>query len=85
MAVHPVVTKVVIPTITGFSGLLPITITFDPLAVTNSVLETTGMDPDTFSVAKAGVPTFLDPFQLSVEIPFFSLTYLSHFLILGFI
>ena len=58
MAIHPVVTKVVILVITEFSNPLSITVTSDPFAVTDLVPEISGTDPDTFTLARAKVPTF---------------------------
>ena len=52
MAIHPVVMKVVIPIMAGFSDTLPITRTFDLLAVMDSVPEISEMDPDTFTLAR---------------------------------
>ena len=79
MAIHPVVAKVVIPVVMRFSGLLSITISSDLLAITDSVHEISEMDPDMFTLAKAEVPTFRDPFRFSMEIQLFFLTSLSHF------
>ena len=79
MAVHPVVAKVVIPVVTRFSSPLPITITSYLLAVTDLVPEISKTDPDMFTLAKAEVPTFQDPFRFLVEIQLFSLASLSHF------
>ena len=58
MAIHLMVAKVVIPIITGFSGLLPIMVTSDLLAITDSVLEISEMDRSTFTLARREVPTF---------------------------
>ena len=79
MVVHLVVAKVVIPVVMGFSGPLSVTVTSDPLAVTDLVLEISGTDPDMFILARAKVPTFRDPFRFLEEIQFFSLTSLFHF------
>ena len=64
MAIHLVVAKIIISIVMGFSSRLPITLTSDPLAITNLVPEISGMDPDTFTLAKAEVSTFQEPFRL---------------------
>ena len=79
MAVHLVFAKAIIPIVTRFFDPLPVTISSDPLAVTNLVPKISGMDHDTFTLVKAEILTFQDPFWFSVEIQLFSLTSLSHF------
>ena len=52
MAFHPVVAKVVILIVAGFSDLLPITVTSNPLAIMDLVPEISRMDPDTFILVR---------------------------------
>ena len=52
MAVHPVVTKVAIPVVTGFSDPLPVMVTSDPLVVMDLVPEISETDPDMFTLAR---------------------------------
>ena len=86
MAIHLVVAKVAIPTVMRFSDSLPVRVTSDPLAVTDSVSKISRTDLDTFTLARAKVPIFRDPFRFLVEIQLLFLTYLSlFFFILGFI
>ena len=56
MAVHLVIAKVVIPTVTRFFDLLPVIVTSDPLAIMDLVSKISRMDPDTFILAKVEAP-----------------------------
>ena len=58
MAIHPVVAKVVILTVIRFSDPLPVIVTSDLLAITNSVLKISETNPDIFTLAGAEVPIF---------------------------
>ena len=78
MAVYPVVAKAIIPVVTKFSNLLLITVSSDPLIVTDAVPKISGMDHNTFTLVRVEVPTFRDPFWSSVDIQFIYLTSLSH-------
>ena len=71
MVVHPVITRVIIPAVVGFSDPLhvmviydplPITVISDPLIVTDLVSEVSRMDPDTFTPARGSY--FLRPIPI---------------------